>query len=119
MNTLDKLINDLVNFAIANRRGKKVFKDWSAQQLESEFKDALLTNCLLYSVGTNNAIDGVVHGTRQGNIIHVKNILTTHSNALKNFFIRFQQIYPGFKLTANRRGRLVEYNLSSFKRHLL
>lgn len=109
-------IEGLVNYVIANRRGK-AFDGWTPIQLAQSFCEAVDENLLLYSE-ENGCINGVVHCIRFGDTIHVVNMLTTKAGVMKQFVRRFRELYPRLHLSGERHGKLKSYDTQRLVKHI-
>lgn len=115
------IIKKLTAFVLDNRRGTKAFKDWKESEIEQALRTSFYGGCMLYSEDGEGKVTGLVHGEAKVDekLFVVSNILTTHPNAIKNFLITFDKMFPGFKLAGRRYGKMKSYKMNSFRRHLL
>lgn len=92
---------------IWENRCKDGFKEFSRASLARDLAKAAARRELAYVVTPDGAIKGVVLCQREDSLkrLHVRDILTTDKRALPMLIGIFRSWYPGWTLTANRRGR--------------
>lgn len=119
--SLNMVAEDLVEFVVKNRVGKKAFFKYTERQIKLQILDGLIQGTCFYSKDVEGKIDGVVTATLrdEGKVMYVLNILANHKNCIKNFFVMFKNRFPNFRLTALRRGKPVEYNVERLQKKLL
>lgn len=110
-------LRELVDFVIANRRGK-AFENWTPIQIAEAFIQGIEDRTLLFAM-ENDTLVGVVHCERFGCVMYVHNILATKSGVLRQFVQRFKELYPQCRLEAHRHGRRKIYNTERFKQKVL
>jgi len=114
--TTNHTLADVVEYIMANRRGKAFYK-WTRSEITLTLAEAVNEGTFLYSVDDRGNINGCVHGTRfvKDNVLFVHNILTTGGTVvLINFIKRFRELFFGYRLEATRRGRTKIYNTDKF-----
>jgi len=110
---------DLVNFVLANRRGK-AFAGYSKAQLYYEFWSCFQTNppTLLFSTDAQGKVDGVATGQLNGSEMYVRHILTTRKGVMLALFKKFTELWPSTSLAGLRHGRRkAKINPARFAQH--
>jgi hypothetical protein len=103
-------VKDIVAFIIKNRKGK-VCKDWSLNQIRTSVILSLNQRALSYTTN-GSEITGIVMGDvyEVNKILHINAILTTDKDALRLLVKQFSLYFKGWKLTADRRVKLISYD---------
>ena len=104
-------LGQLVKFVLDNRRGN-AFKGYSEEVIASGIKRAADDGTLRYCCDEDGSIVGVVTGyvDPEKRIYHVHDIVTNKDWALPALVKAFCDGWPGFEMTACRKGKLVYYN---------
>lgn len=109
-------VADVVKFVLANRRNK-VCRNWSPYDITRHVARALELHTLAY-VEANGQLTGVVWGAPDycNKILHIETILTTTKDGFVTLMRYFLTVYDGWTLTAERRGKFVQYNTERLRR---
>lgn len=96
---------------IWEHRRKEGFKDFSKGALARDLAKASMRKELAYVASVDGSIRGVVLCKREDTLkrLHIRDILTTDRRALPMLVGIFRSWYPGWGLTANRRGKFRTY----------
>jgi hypothetical protein len=116
-------IEDMVKHGLAfvrANRCEKAFKNWSDEQVENEFREAIFNKAFFLCSDDFGKVIGVVHGVpnHRNQTMYVWNILTTDSKAIKAFIKLFKILYPNYTLEGDRYGKRVIYP-EKFKQKLI
>jgi len=105
-------ISDLVDFIMLNRRDK-VLKLWTPIQIADLLVTAVEDRVLVYSVGSDGKIDGVIAGVKfEGcRTLSIEVVLTTCKGVFNRMIDVLYQWYPEYAVEAKRHGRSVTYNV--------
>ncbi len=92
---------------ISEHRRKAGFKDFSKGALARAVAQASQRRELAFVTTADGLIRGVVLCQREDTLrrLHIRDILTTDRRALPMLVGIFRSWYPGWSLTANRRGK--------------
>lgn len=92
---------------ILEHRCKLGFKEFSKSALARDLAEASKSKELAYVATADGSIRGVVLCKRDDTFrrLHIRDILTTDRRALPMLVGIFRSWYPGWSLTANRRGK--------------
>ena len=103
---------DILDFVLNNRR-RKAFKDFSPFDIMSTVSDAASVNGLGMLEGEDGKLSAIAVGfpyeTTKDRFLHIHTVLTTKPGDLKHLLRLLMQRFPGFILTARRRGKFVRY----------
>jgi hypothetical protein len=105
------LVTDLVSFVLRHRKNK-VFKDWEPWQIDTVIAQASFRNSICVDIcDISGTIFGIVIGTpnHSNKVMHIDQILTIHVSTMRKFGQWLRTNYPGYTLTAIRRGKFVDY----------
>lgn len=104
-------INDLIDFAWKNRRGK-AFSFTEKEYLIHEICQAIQQNCLSFCVSRTGKLNGLVTGSviPEQSVFFVTNILATERGVLNALLAKFTGLYPNYSLEARRKGKIKRYN---------
>lgn len=113
-------VRQLMNFILANRHGN-AFVGWSEQQLLDGIINAIEERSMSYSVDERGEINGVAIGIKfeEKKIFYVSGVLTTKTGVLGKLIAVFKELYPNWKLEAERCRRLKHYNTERFVNKLI
>lgn len=92
--------------------------DWEPWQIDMVISDASARNSICVDVcDISGVIFGIVIGTADVDkkVMHIDQILTIHKSTMRKFGIWLTKNYPGFTLTAIRRGKFVDYGKNTTK----
>lgn len=115
---MNKTLGELVQFVLANRKGK-AFIGFTEEQIASEILQAAEENTMHYVIDNDKNICGIVIASKveEMKMMFIKNIITTKPFAIKYFVQRFKELFPEYRLRAQRwhgpnksRCDLVDYN---------
>ena len=107
---MNHTLEDLVSFALLNR-GSKVFKGWSETQIGNALFKAIGRNELVFSTSPEGRVNGLVLASSkpEEKTLHIIALLTTSKGVIPRMLLKYREWFPGFTLTAERRGRFVVY----------
>lgn len=96
-------LGELVNFVLANRRGK-AFAGYPEELIASSILDAANERTLYYSKSDDGAVNGIVVATKveESKLMFIHDILTTESGVLGRFVAKFRKEFPSYRLRAWR-----------------
>lgn len=105
---------DILDFILANRRGK-AFKGFSTMDIMSTIMDAAQLDGLGMIERENGKLSAIAIGfpyvkCSGEKFLHIHSILTTQKGDLQNLLLLFLKRFPGFTITARRKGKFVKYN---------
>ena len=110
-------IADAVKYVLANRKNK-VCKDWTPFQITHSISMALENRTLAYTTDTHGNLNGIVWGKPdfEKKVLHIETILATCKSTLPKLMRHFLDIYDGWTLTADRRGKFVKYSTERLRK---
>jgi len=107
---------DILDFVLKNRRGK-AFAGFSTFDIMSTIQDSDSVNGLGMVVNDNNQLIALAIGfpyeNSHGKFLHIHSILTARENSqggLKALLKLFLQRFPGFTISARRKGKFSVYS---------
>lgn len=104
---------------IKHYRRKGAFKDFSDEEILKALYDASQVDGLAILVYENRVTAvGLGRPNHQLKHLHVHTILTTQSSDLINFVGIYLERFPGYAITAFRKGKLRYYNTERLIKHL-
>lgn len=111
-------IEDVVEFAILNRNKgrRKCFVDWSRAQIARAVQMSISWDGFAFACDPSNTkLAGFVlaRPDHDKKVLHVAHVLGD-TGALKALIKVFRQMYDGYKITARRDGKPVEYDTPRF-----
>ena len=124
---MNKTLGELVQFVLANRKGK-AFIGFTEEQIASEILQAAEENTMHYVIDNDKNVCGIVIASKveEMRMMFIKNILTTKPFALKHFVKRFKERFPDYRLRAFRwhgadktKCDLVDYNTDKLCNRLM
>lgn len=106
-----KTAEQLIDWTYRNRAG--VLKDRDLLDILTYFKEAADGGIVWHFETPNQEVSGIVlaklnHSKRTAYVSYCR---LTAKGLLKQAFDRFKSLYPGYTLTADRKGKAVTYNL--------
>lgn len=105
-------------FVVDNRKGK-VYRGWKSIDIFEEIRVAAQAGTMFLVKNKAGAITALVIGKLADGNMHVSAVLSTKPGKLQQFYKAFRAKWPTVKkLTAERRGKRVEYNLEQLDRRL-
>ena len=118
--TLNELVEKLVSFIILNRKNK-AFEGWPEDKIRLAMRQAMYNQSLLWCSNETGQIVGVVFGDANhlNKSFYVVGILTTDPRAIKQFVVRFDQMFPGYSLEGWRMNGIRYYNTPKLISRLL
>ena len=103
-------ILELIQFCLRHRRNK-VFKGWTPQQIGWGIERAINHKGFAMAIGEDGNLAGVCLSTpdHAAKVLHVHDVLCVRRGALSAMLIKCREWYPGYQITARRRGKMVSY----------
>lgn len=99
---------EAVTYILANR-GTRAFVNYDEPSIYTAVYNSCLDGYCLYSVDSETgSLDGILlfRPNVRARTLFVDQMICTTPQALKHFLVVFFQLYSGFLLYANRRGRV-------------
>lgn len=108
-----KTIEQLIDWAYRNRNGPLVHRD--LLDLLTYFKEASDNGIVWHFEAPDCAVNGIVLArlNHKEKTAYVSYCCLTTKGLLKQAFNAFKSRYPGYTLTADRKGKAVTYNLTT------
>ena len=113
-------IGQTVEYILANRRGN-AFKDLTYTQIAAEIIDAVARKEMLFATNECGALIGIVVAITHPmeRVVMVCDILCTERWVMQLFVAQFRELYPGWRIEAQRRGRHRRYDTERLTKHIL
>jgi hypothetical protein len=114
----DITLNDCFQFILKYRKNK-VFRGFSEAQIKGALSQGLQTECIIVDV-KDNKICGLALGIPffTTYTMHVSHILCIEAGSMARILLRFMELWPGWNIEAERKGKLKKYKPSIFKKIL-
>ena len=97
---------------ILARRGTKVFKDYSKEQLVYSLTEAVKDNTVYYEATPDDRILGMILAVKleSRKVLFVVENLATNLRILSRFAQKAKEMYPGWTIEAIRHNKLRKFN---------
>ena len=108
----------VLDFILEYRR-KEAFRNYSNDEIMSVVLEAFKVDGLaLLREGNRYTAIAVGFPQRQFKVLHIHTIITTEANDIIYLVNEYFKRFPGFRITAKRKGKYIQYNTPKLLKHL-
>jgi len=109
-------IKELVEWIWTNK-GNKVFRDITKEELFCCVLAGIEEKTLIYSTDNNKKLVGVICAVakHEKKELFIWNILALQKYCFINLFLTLNNMWPSYEIYAERKGKIVKYNLQTIR----
>lgn len=103
-------VGELTEWILENREGN-AFLDWTERDIIQGINYAIHAGTLLYALENGHLQGVMVMATLKDKELFIEAAVTTKKGVLVKFAQAILERFPGYRVTAKRNGRIIQYDM--------